>query len=1062
MMPNIMPYQTDDIYLHKLINYKDLFELIFNNIKLDSICEIGIEIGEFTSIIEIYLQKGIIKEYHGVDVCITPTTNKISSNAYYHQVTSLEYLTSDMHTGHDFYLIDGDHNYYTVSAELENIFAADSGKKICILHDTNWPCARRDFYYNPGQIPEKAKKPLSWDKKLIRNSIKMQEFGFYGKGNIAIAEEENTPRNGVMTSIEDFISGKKNFKTISFPQFLGLTILYNEKLLSSVEKAFFLDISMLLNNKFIANCLYQLEYNRLDIYTRLVAAYQLHEYKNQEISKLGHEIITLRRKLQQAELLLLKHKNSFNDNSRQEEQMGPISSNRLIRRYLISELENVYRVKQKRNIGINLWMTNLVNYVKFHHASLGKNFDKNRRISHLSDFVAKTLNYKLVTLDFFDTLVIRSVEPPELVKDKVAEMSCDILCGWLKRNINTAYYHELRAFYENKLSDEMQSMLLKDHETTLQSIITNLVGHLGFSDEILISRLMEVEIQLEMDVLKANNGALKLLRALKQKNKRIIVVSDMYLPRHALIRIAKNLGMEEYIDEFYVSGDIGYGKYSSRLFTYVAETEGVAITDIIHLGDNFNSDYFVPNRVGISSYWLHQTAHLKRRYLANKNRVSNFQSAIDKLIEQAIPVSCAKPHLVAAYYKVFAPVVFSMAYKNLKDSIKLGIKNFYFLAREGLALKVAYDLLLANHLEFQGLNINTRVLYVSRASSICARYQGKEQLGVIIDTIYERFGALSYDNLLNAWLIREGEFDYQPLKRPEINQPQDIYILFKNEAFSSSFDRYQRKAQENLYKYLQQEGVFEQASFFVDIGWRGTIQSNIQLLISEFDILGAYLGTSTTYGLNSMKGYLFNEYDLRTNIIIKSAPILEKLLSVSSVKSTLYYQRTEKGFIPVFQPGSAEVSELEIIRDDCFKQFAPIFEQLTRDYCLYADEMINFAKNKLYCFVTRPNKYFIREVAELEFELDWGDSQKYKLIKPIQKRMLLRKPKMFYRDVISSLWIFATLKVSGLGILNFPLSQAMCLDPFIITKLSSIFKKLYYRLHAKINSGKKMIINKKL
>ncbi|WP_010597072.1 class I SAM-dependent methyltransferase [Rickettsiella massiliensis] len=164
MMPNIMPYQTDDIYLHKLINYKDLFELIFNNIKLDSICEIGIEIGEFTSIIEIYLQKGIIKEYHGVDVCITPTTNKISSNAYYHQVTSLEYLTSDMHTGHDFYLIDGDHNYYTVSAELENIFAADSGKKICILHDTNWPCARRDFYYNPGQIPEKAKKPLSWDK----------------------------------------------------------------------------------------------------------------------------------------------------------------------------------------------------------------------------------------------------------------------------------------------------------------------------------------------------------------------------------------------------------------------------------------------------------------------------------------------------------------------------------------------------------------------------------------------------------------------------------------------------------------------------------------------------------------------------------------------------------------------------------------------------------------------------------------------------------------------------------------------------------------------------------
>ncbi|BFO09262.1 hypothetical protein GGER_17720 [Serratia rubidaea] len=126
MNHNIKPYQADDVYLHKLVNYKDLFEIIFDNIKFDSVCEIGIETGEFSSILEDYIKDGVIKEYHGVDVCIT---KKIGFNSHYHEMTSLEYLTSEEHLGHDLYLVDGDHNYYTVTAELENIFSAASGKK---------------------------------------------------------------------------------------------------------------------------------------------------------------------------------------------------------------------------------------------------------------------------------------------------------------------------------------------------------------------------------------------------------------------------------------------------------------------------------------------------------------------------------------------------------------------------------------------------------------------------------------------------------------------------------------------------------------------------------------------------------------------------------------------------------------------------------------------------------------------------------------------------------------------------------------------------------------------
>lgn len=1048
MKHNITPFQIDDIYLHKLVNYKDLFELIFDNVKLDSVCEIGIETGEFSSFLDIYIKDGTIKEYHGVDICIT---KKIGFNSYYHETISLEYLTSEAHAGHDLYLVDGDHNYYTVSAELESIFAAASGKKICILHDTNWPCGRRDIYYNPAQIPDEATKPLSWDKKLVRSSTEMQEFGFYGNGSFAIAEEENTAQNGVMTAVEDFVSEKENFKTISFPQFLGLTILYNQELLSLEEKAFFSKLSELIKNKFIFNCLHQLEYNRLDIYTKLLSAYQLHEVndkiKNAEASRLTDEIETLGQELQKSQSVLVKYVDKYNE--AQGALLEISAHSQFDRRYLISELENAYRSGRERG-GISSWIATLAHYVKFNHASLGKKFNKNRRISHLSDFVAKTVNHNLVTFDFFDTLVIRSVEPPERVKDKIAEISCDILCGLLKRNISVAYYHELRAFHERKLRDETLYVALKDHETTLKSIVEELLKHLGLDDAVLVARLVETEIQLEIDVLKANDGALELLRTLKQNNKHIVVISDMYLPHRALVGIAGNLGIAKYIDKFYVSGDIGYAKYSSRLFTYVADAENVATSDMVHLGDNFTADYVSPSNVGVASYWLHQKTNLTRRYLAEKNMNGDIQSVIiDELIAQSMLANSTKQHLITAYYKVFAPVVFSMAYKNLKDGIKLGVKNFYFLAREGIAFKIAYDLLLETHPEFQGLDVKTMVLYVSRASSICARYQGKEKLGVVIGTVYERFGFLSYDNLLNAWSIREDEFDYKPEQRPNISQPEDICVLFENEAFFRSFERYQLRKQENLRGYLQQVGVFEQACFFVDIGWGGTIQKNIQLLEPESELLGAYIGTDARYGLNSMKGYLFNEYDPRTRIIIKSAPVLEELLSVGSVNSTLYYQQTEEGFTPVFKPGEAAASELEITRSDIFKQFAHVFKQLTRDYCLNADEMLAFAKSKLYRFVTCPDKAFIREIEDVDFELNWGDSQKYKLIKPVQKRMLLR-PKAFYHHVISSPWIFATLKVSGLGMLNLPACQVMHVDPHITAKLFNGFKGLYYRLRAKL------------
>ena len=54
----------------------------------------------------------------------------------------------------DAVIIDGDHNYYTVSEELRAVAGASGGElPLLLFHDVGWPHARRDDYYAADQIP---------------------------------------------------------------------------------------------------------------------------------------------------------------------------------------------------------------------------------------------------------------------------------------------------------------------------------------------------------------------------------------------------------------------------------------------------------------------------------------------------------------------------------------------------------------------------------------------------------------------------------------------------------------------------------------------------------------------------------------------------------------------------------------------------------------------------------------------------------------------------------------------------------------------------------------------
>ena len=67
---------------------------------------------------------------------------------------SLNFLASPDFTGFDMYLIDGDHNYYTVSNELRLIHGKASNHPVLLFNDVAGTWARKDLYYDPSFIDE--------------------------------------------------------------------------------------------------------------------------------------------------------------------------------------------------------------------------------------------------------------------------------------------------------------------------------------------------------------------------------------------------------------------------------------------------------------------------------------------------------------------------------------------------------------------------------------------------------------------------------------------------------------------------------------------------------------------------------------------------------------------------------------------------------------------------------------------------------------------------------------------------------------------------------------------
>lgn len=261
-----------DLLVHSMSEFADIILPCLAAARVSDIVEIGAEFGGMSKMLGDFVNVagGVLTS---IDPDPKPAFIEWSQDfpASRHLATcSLESL--ETLSGIDAWIIDGDHNYYTVVSELRTIEAVTrrDGKPLLVfLHDVGWPCARRDFYYAPDRIPAEHRQEFSYDcGALLDQDRLVANRGFRGHGSFAFAIEAGGPRNGVLTAVEDFIGDMATAgRTLAFarvPGVFGLGILFD------ADAPWSADIASIVmpfhNNRLLA----ALEHNRLLNYLKVI------------------------------------------------------------------------------------------------------------------------------------------------------------------------------------------------------------------------------------------------------------------------------------------------------------------------------------------------------------------------------------------------------------------------------------------------------------------------------------------------------------------------------------------------------------------------------------------------------------------------------------------------------------------------------------------------------------------------------------------------------------------------------------------------------------------------
>lgn len=548
-----------------------------------------------------------------------------------------------------------------------------------------------------------------------------------------------------------------------------------------------------------------------------------------------------------------------------------------------------------------------------------------------NDLEAMTLvvpRAEILSFDVFDTLIMRYVAKPyhvnEIIKLRVEDL--------LGREID---------FPTLRIQAEQLARHKKSGDVTLDDIY-DMFGELANLDAQTCREIRELEVSTEVALCLPRAEVVNWFREGLKINRKIWLISDMYLQTPDLERLLKKCGVTGY-EKLFISCETGLRKDTAAIWNKLIEENLNSPDKLFHIGDNEMSDVQLPGDRTFGVYHIMSAINLLSQFPFGKNLLESLGREMSLFAGMFLGMVLAKKfhdpfelfnektggsgRLILkdfrelGYWFYGTPLLTFMLWLIQKSRAD-GVKRIFFLARDGYFLQPLYEFV-TRRLKVETLP--SEYFYSSRRAVTVASIHDIDDAKALMQL---RFRGTTKKFFIERFGLALGD-------DTEIYLPDDS-VLFENHSeeliekiIDENAERILAHAadeRENFKQYIANLGGTLDNVGVVDMGYSGTIQYYLQKL-TEKDFTGYYFATSSAnrfghYAEKFMRGCFTenDDYQYTRSAVYQYQLLFESILTAPDAQ----LQNFDEDGKPVFgtpEPGQTYFKEIgevhEGIKDFC-------------------------------------------------------------------------------------------------------------------------------------------------
>lgn len=587
-----------------------------------------------------------------------------------------------------------------------------------------------------------------------------------------------------------------------------------------------------------------------------------------------------------------------------------------------------------------------------------------------------------ISFDIFDTLITRPLYKPQHV--------FELMDGEFKKLVRTnVSFCKIRMDGEAAARKKFGIENPEYQDVTLDEIYSE-IEELYHLDRAVVDHLKKKENYLEIQISKQRKSVKELYELAKDLQKKVIIVSDMYLTKDIIETILEKNGYTGY-ENLYLSSDIRLTKNSGDLFKYVLNDLAVPGNKILHFGDTWENDFVNPGKLGIRTFLIPKTREVFENIIKGQetNRcatIGNWAAAgtiqqnsyKDSIGYGAMMAVVANKYFdnpyrtfnsetdfnADPYFVGYYPVgmhLYGFVKWLIEQGKMLGYKKLYFMSRDGYLPMLVYMKLA----EKDGNAPKAEYLYSSRKAlmpyimnnafdlydypTVIVNQSAKTMRKRLAFCIKKDITDDIYREILKSYHINAEE-------RFRDKQEYDTFInVFIKEFYSEDTHRRAKELCSNYYSRI------ETTSATVDMGYSGRIQGAVSEAAGHgVDVF--FIHSDANQYMKESLNHNFQIHSFYGHTPCMSGVIREHILSSSEPSCIGFYEKNGQ-VLPVFEESEKDVADVKII------------EQIQRGAVEFAEDFINMLgeyRNEISIKpqeISLPYEGFIRFASDMDLKV---------------------------------------------------------------------------------------------